>query len=166
LKAKKIQPLKFTFAIIICLLFITCKKFPEGGHPFGLRDIETRIHGEWRIIGFTVNGIDSISHMKANADFCSDYQLSFARHDIEGNVMTSPCVQFGNNYYGVTEDKMQLKLVYRFSPDAATLYPIQLNEYKTVFWTIERFAGHEFWLKTNLNGKEYEVKMVKYDQFD
>jgi hypothetical protein len=161
--AKKTRKLKFTFAIIICLLFITCKKYPEGGSLFSLRDIDNRILGKRAIVGFTVDGIDSLDHLKSDPDFCNsspfDYQLEFAFNSIDGNTLKSPCATFGNNYWGITDNKKQLKLAYHFEPGAASLYPIQFNEYKEVFWDIQKLQHGALWLKTILNGKEYEIKL-------
>jgi hypothetical protein len=155
--------LRITTILFIAILLVTCKKYPDGGHLFSLRNIDNRILGKRAIVGFTVDGIDSLDHLKSDSNFCSaspfDHQLEFAFNSIDGNTLTSPCATFGNNYWGITDDKKQLKLAYHFKSGAASLYPIQFNEYKVVFWNIQKLQHDALWLKTVLNGKEYELKL-------
>lgn len=155
--------MRFTIFIFVLFLFAGCKKYPDGGHAITFKGLTNKIIGKWKILSFTVDGSDSLDFLKSDPDFCPDYQLEFSRDDIFGNTMQSPCSHFGNNYWGVTDDKAQLKLVFHPDSSAATLFPVQLNAYKTVTWDIERLVRHELWLKVNYANKEYELKLERKD---
>ena len=155
--------MRFSLFIFVLLVFAGCKKYPDGGHALTFKGLTNKIIGKWKITSFTVDGADSLDFLRSDPDFCTDYQLEFSRDEILGNIMQSPCSHFGNNYWGVTDDKAQLKLVFHADSSAATLFPVQLNAYKTVLWDIERLVRHEFWIKTNLGNKEYEMKLEQKD---
>jgi hypothetical protein len=153
---------RFISFLLVLFLFAGCTKYPDGGHAITFRGLNNKILGKWKINSFTVDGADSLNFLKSDPGFCSDYQLEFSRDDIFGNRMESPCAHFGNNYWGVTDDKAQFKLVFHTDTSSAKLFPIQLNEYKTVLWTIDRLTRKDFWLKINFANKNYELKLERY----
>ncbi len=153
--------MRISVALLICLLLAGCKKYPDGGHPGGLKDLSVRIRGQYSILTFTVDGFDSLPQMKTDPDFCTAYQFELAFDEILGKTVNSECATFGNNYWGITDDKTQLKIACHFNSGSAGLYPIEFNSYSVILWDILRFKNNELWLKTNLNGKEYELKCEK-----
>ncbi|CAN5212601.1 hypothetical protein BH09BAC5_BH09BAC5_24620 [soil metagenome] len=153
---------RFPLLILFFIFISGCKKYPEGGHLFSLNGVDVRIEKKWKIVSFTVDGADSLPLLKSNPVFCESYQLQFAHSKTLGNLLINPCSTFGNNYWGVSDDKKILKLAFHFSSVASELYPIQINDYVTVFWNIQLLKKEELWLKTNLNGKVYFVKLEEF----
>jgi hypothetical protein len=146
--------------IFVPFLFFGCKKYPEGGHH------SHGVAGPYYISDLTVNGVDSFVTISSSPNFCLaltyQYQIEFSstRH---GETLKSQCANFATNSWKETNDNKQIVITFNYTPSAKTLYPIALNQDITVAWDIQRCTKNDLWIKTNLNGKEYYMKLTYFD---
>jgi hypothetical protein len=162
----KITPFMVTMRNIIMLvcgitssiLFGGCKKYPEGGHLFSFTNTEKRVVGSYHITGLTVNGNDT--SMTGNSCMCAEADIRFARETSDNlKVVKSLCCTFPKNDWYITNDRRQLIITYIYTTSAEELYPIAINDNISITWTIQRLTRNEVWLKTNLNMREYHLKL-------
>lgn len=146
------------FIILIVFVISGCKKYPEGGNMFALSKTEKRILGSYTIIGLKVDGVDS--SLTGNSNFCSGTQISFSSGGFENaKKLNSNCGSFPNNSWFVTGDKKQVVITFSNTVSVGELYPIVINKDVTVTWNIQRLTKDNLWLKTNLNEREYYLKL-------
>ena len=152
--------MRFTVLISAFFFLIGCKRetstYPEGG---SLGNVE----GPYWLNQLTVNGVDSSSMWASSPSVCSMYLFTFENRHRTGQILKSNCVTFANNTWSMSGDKKQVILNFRYTQSAATLYPIALNQDITVAWDIQRLTTRDLWMKTNLNGKEYYLKLFYFN---
>jgi hypothetical protein len=149
----------FYFGGIVIFILSGCKKYPEGGHLFSLSKTEQRITGTYGILDLEVNGIDT--SLSANAlSHCSGPPIAFSINGFDNaKSLNSRCGQFPTNSWYVTGDKKHLVIQFVNTSGAGELYPIAINGDITVSWDIQRLKKDDLWLKTDLNGREYHLKL-------
>ncbi|MBA3283988.1 MAG: hypothetical protein H0U27_02860 [Nitrosopumilus sp.] len=144
--------------LILALVFISCKKYPEGGRISNLSRTEKRIIGAYGIVNLEVNGVDT-SLAGNPLYYCSGPPISFVCVDDNEKKVQSNCGTFPTNFWSVTGDKRNLVIDFFNTSGAQELYPIAINKNITVTWTIQRLHKDDLWLKTVLFGREYHLEL-------
>jgi len=144
--------------LFLAFTLFGCKKYPEGGR-IGISKTENRIVGPYKVYGLMVNNVDS--SLVGNPTLCTSksFAFSFVKNDFDGKIIKSTCRTFPTNMWQVTGDKKQLLITCNFTTSADELYPIIINRNITVSWDIQRLTKDDLWLKTNLYGREYHLKL-------
>lgn len=155
-----LRRMKYIFAFVFIIYsLVGCKKYPEGGRLFGIATTEDRIVGPYHVYNLMVNNVDS--SMVGNPNLCTSkaFTFSFVKNEFDGKILKSTCGAFPTNSWAVTGDKKQLLITCSFTNSADELYPIIINKDISVTWDIQRLTKDELWLKTNLYGREYYLKL-------
>ncbi len=143
--------------MLAILIFVGCKKYPDGGYLIHIN----KIPGPYRIDELTVNGIDSTSSFNGNPCYCNRiFQFSFVEDNGFGAKLQSNCGTFPTNTWQIAGDRRQILITFVYTASAGSLYPFIVNQNTTITWDIQRLKKDDLWLKTNLNGKEYYLKLV------
>ncbi|MCB0431427.1 MAG: hypothetical protein H6585_10310 [Flavobacteriales bacterium] len=122
----------------VCILS-SCKKFEEGP-AFSFRSIKSRLHGEWKIESYSVNGTDQTSTFVSaqGANFMLEIEKD-GTYRTEGNFADSGTWELG-------EDKDDI----RFKSSGSS---------SEMSFRILRLTNKEFWAKqTQSNSDVWEYK--------
>ena len=155
---KIIFKISVIFSILFLLIFISCKKYPEGP-CISFRSAKSRIYGDHMLTVLTDNGVDELSQYydSLGTGFQFNYD-DFSKVDA--------CSIHGETKLGwssdlvwtwdLTNDNKILKITssggYRpsWGPFGTNILPE---------WEILRLTKKEIKLKTTYNGKEYDISL-------
>ena len=153
----------FFLLLLFATIFETCKKYPDGGSIPILGKVENTIKGTWGVESLTVDGVDSTDHFKANPNYC-EYPITFWYYGKWEQAITgSECGKFYNRYNWSTKDHNKLLTIDFQKGDSLNekLPPLIFNADIYIIWTIQRLKKNQMWLKTNINSKDYFIKLNK-----
>ena len=150
----------YYFIILLAIAFIGCHRYPDGP-LISLRSTEGRLEGNWQVVGFTSNGVDSLQYC---IDSC-------------GSLMNINMQQANGKYYFLTfsrnfgadwtfSDHKKLMNV-TFFPDtvyAKTFYGVGLGpimEGTSSQWKILKLEMKELEISATCNGCNYVMSFKK-----
>lgn len=152
----------FSGAAAILLLFITCKKYDDGP-ALSFRSKMNRIIGYKKITSYTIDGSDSLASVDSLFSGCSGQYYYFIEPksssigDTGSIAVSCPIRTDAASGQWLLEnpknEKLFLRISYPILPTGGTpSFPFNTS------WTITRLKEKELWLKTEENGKMFELK--------
>jgi hypothetical protein len=141
---------------IIFLFIISCRY--EDGPTISLRSPEQRLKGYYDVNSFSINDIDSTTYYK---DSCGcDLWISPGESKIVNYVCILTACKGEDTWGSFLLSNKRDKLFISFdSTSMGGIGPLSSNTY--IEWEIARLTNKNLWIKTNYNGKDYKVKLIK-----
>ncbi|MFH1321031.1 MAG: hypothetical protein ABII90_10310 [Bacteroidota bacterium] len=153
--SKKIST-SITFLILISMILTSCKKYSEGPF-FSFRTAEQRLLGTWEIKEFKIDGQDFMDSLSMDSAFCT-YLFERIKSDSREYYRSCPggfYLYFWGYWHLENKNKELWLDEYNSNYNSPTYGPLGRNE--DICWTILRLKNKEMKLKTDWNGKEYEI---------
>jgi hypothetical protein len=149
--------------IILLLPFSGCKKYPEGP-LISFRTIEKRIHGNWKVENYLVNGSDSINLLKNSYGDTINFDIATPGSG-EGDNRILVYSQ-GNPYldgiFYFTDDGNNIIFSFFISVDSVQIINLgPLNKYVHSEWKILKLSNKNMRLETNYENIYYKLIMKK-----
>jgi len=155
------KKLLLTLFLLTAIIF-GCKKYDEGP-SFSFRSAKHRLYGTFKLVQYTVNGVDSLDH------YYDSLSLYFCFRNDDDNHHDY-CDMFGRRRDGGASylnwsweliDKNKILKIKSSggNPDGCSSGPFR--NYVLPEWIILRLTNNELKMKTTFDGKEYLIDLNK-----
>jgi hypothetical protein len=138
------------FLFILATITSSCNKYKEDPFYSPLKTARKRLEGQWKVIYFEVNKVDSTTNYYANSRFPFYAEIQEVKHTSsdeyfkihDGNGRHDSSVSFELKKHGIIEMTNWL------------VYP-----YNSHVFTILKLYKKDWWLAINMNNKDYIIKL-------
>lgn len=147
----------FLLVILFASLAEGCKKYEEGP-LLSLRSAENRLHGDYTLTTYTVNGVDSLS-------LYNDSLYNILRFYFDDFMDLNICCINGNRkdgelsflkwYWGLKDNNTKLLVTYSECLSGTVPFKHKV----TPEWEIIKLKKGDIRMRTILNGKEYYIEL-------
>ncbi|MFM2224459.1 MAG: hypothetical protein RJA07_661 [Bacteroidota bacterium] len=144
--------------ILLMLAAIACTKFKDDSF-ISFRKPEKRLLGNWKIVAFEVDGIDSLSNLYTYADF-SNCNFHFYRDVGNSTNKVEGCINEWT--VGWYFEKQQFTIAnYFIYPQIQKLSNGIMNATTSLTANVLKLYKNDFWVQKSFNNKTYIIKFKK-----